>query len=132
MGAPPRDLIGYKSMGGLKTDDGKTDPMHPYSIGQDDIMGTCTPRTNAGPVESKRTQLQAFIRHCSAALDVIPGAPDDQLGLQRGTLAAVSALEDESETSVRLLCSPPQAAPEYDCITLGGHTDIGTITMLFM
>ncbi|KAE8360750.1 hypothetical protein BDV27DRAFT_167463 [Aspergillus caelatus] len=127
----PRDLTGYKSMGRLKTDDGKTDHMHLYSINQDDILGNRPPRTNAGPIESKRMQLQAFIRHCSAALGVVLGALDDQIGLEQGTLAAVSPLDDESETSVRLLCSPPQSAPEYDRITLGGHTDIGTMTILF-
>lgn len=127
----PRDLTGYKGMGRLKTDDGRTDQMHLYSINQDDILGNRPPRKNAAPIEAKRTQLQAFIQHCSGALGVIQDALDDQLGLERGTLAALSSLEDESETSVRLLCSPPQSAPEYNRITLGGHTDIGTMTVLF-
>ncbi|KAB8263416.1 hypothetical protein BDV32DRAFT_146741 [Aspergillus pseudonomiae] len=57
----PRDLTGYKSMGRLETDDGKTDHMHLYSINQDSIPGNYPPRTNAGPIEPKRSQLQAFI-----------------------------------------------------------------------
>ncbi|KAL4889607.1 hypothetical protein BDV59DRAFT_186168 [Aspergillus ambiguus] len=127
----PRDLTGYKRTGLLKTDDGKFDHMHLYSISQDDMLGNRPARTNAPPIENKRLQVQAFIRHASSALGLVLTALDDQLGLQRGTLGALSPLDQESETSVRLLYSPPQSAPMYDRISLGGHTDIGTLTLLF-
>ncbi|PWY65550.1 oxidoreductase [Aspergillus eucalypticola CBS 122712] len=129
----PKDLTGYKRMGALKTDDGKLDHMHLYNINQDDILGNRPPRTNAPPIEAQRPQIQNFIRHASSALDVILKTLDDHLGLERGTLSKLSPLDQESETSVRLLCSPPHASGEAnrDRISLGGHTDIGTTTLLF-
>ncbi|GLA06205.1 hypothetical protein AnigIFM60653_006731 [Aspergillus niger] len=109
----PKDLTGYKRMGALKTDDGKLDHMHLYSI--------------------TRTISWGFIRHASSALDVILTILDKQLGLERDTLSKLSPLDHESETSVRLLCSPPHTFgdAEHDRISLGGHTDIGTLTLLF-
>ncbi|KAI3003278.1 hypothetical protein CBS147346_5418 [Aspergillus niger] len=129
----PKDLTGYKRMGALKTDDGKLDHMHLYSINQDDILGKRPPRTNAPPIEAHRPQIQAFIRHASSALDVILTTLDKQLGLERDTLSKLGPLDHESETSVRLLCGPPHTSgdAERDRISLGGHTDIGTLTLLF-
>ncbi|RAH80124.1 oxidoreductase [Aspergillus japonicus CBS 114.51] len=131
----PRDLTGYKRIGALKTDDGKVDHMHLYSISQDDILGNRPARVNAPPIEEKRAEIQTFIREASAALGVILATLDHELGLAPGTLEKLSPLNQESETSVRLLCSPPQpTTPTEDTakkITLGGHTDIGTLTLLF-
>jgi isopenicillin N synthase-like dioxygenase len=63
--------------------------------------------------------------------DVIFSHLDQQLSLEPGTLSELSPLNEISETSVRLLRSQSQSNPQYDSITLGGHTDIGTITLLF-
>lgn len=53
----PKDLTGYKRMGALRTDDGKLDHMHLYSINQDDILGNRPPRTNAPPIEIGRAHV---------------------------------------------------------------------------
>ncbi|PYH44103.1 putative oxidoreductase [Aspergillus saccharolyticus JOP 1030-1] len=136
----PRDLTGYKKAGLLRTDTGGYDHMHLYSINQDDMLGNRAARTNAPPIEAHRGDLQAFIRESSAALAVILATLDRELGLEAGTLAKLSPLDEESETSVRLLWSPPApavattpppAAETQRVITLGGHTDIGTLTLLF-
>ncbi|KAG8412205.1 hypothetical protein J3458_014396 [Metarhizium acridum] len=121
----------YKQKGKLKTDDGKTDCMELYSINQDDMLGNCPFRKNVGPIEDKRADICEFIKHAHSVADVILARLDEQLGLEPGTLSALSPLDETSETSVRLLLAQPQASPQYDCITLGGHTDIGTITLLF-
>ncbi|KAB8216225.1 hypothetical protein BDV33DRAFT_194589 [Aspergillus novoparasiticus] len=63
--------------------------------------------------------------------DIILTCLDHQLGLTPGTLSALSPLEQISETSVRLLLGHSPSSPKYDNITLGGHTDIGSITLLF-
>ncbi|PYH77452.1 putative oxidoreductase [Aspergillus uvarum CBS 121591] len=131
----PRDLTGYKKMGALKTDDGNVDHMHLYSINQDDILGNRPARVNAPPIEEKRAEIQTFIREASAALRIILATLNHELGLESGTLEKLCPLGQESETSVRLLCSPPQSGtPTEDTakkITLGGHTDIGILTLLF-
>lgn len=63
--------------------------------------------------------------------DVILSCLDDQLGLEPGTLSALSPLDQISETSIRLLLSQSESSPESDSINLGGHTDIGSVTLLF-
>ncbi|KAK5988497.1 hypothetical protein PT974_09980 [Cladobotryum mycophilum] len=128
---PPRDLTGYKQKGKLKTDDSKTDCMELYSINQDDMLGNSPLRKNVGPIEAKRTDVVQFIRHAHSVADVILTQLDIQLGLQPGILSSLSPLDQMSETSVRLLLAQSQSDPQYDCITLGGHTDIGTIALLF-
>ncbi|KAL2796247.1 hypothetical protein BJX66DRAFT_349993 [Aspergillus keveii] len=127
----PRDLTGYKAIGKLRTDDDKTDFMHLYSINQDDMVGNRPARRNADPLEASRARIQTFIRNAHGSLDTVLAALETQLGVKPGTLSALTPLDQQSQTSVRLLSSPAQAAPEYDRITLGGHTDIGTMTLLF-
>ncbi|KAK2608362.1 hypothetical protein QQS21_003047 [Conoideocrella luteorostrata] len=128
---PPHDLTGYKQKGKLKTDDGKTDCMELYSIKQDDMLGNCPPRMNASPIESKRSDIRRFIQDANSVANVVLAHLDKRLGLQAGTLSALSPLDQISETSVRLLLRQSQASPQYNCISLGGHTDIGTLTILF-
>ncbi|KAJ5699023.1 oxidoreductase 2OG-Fe(II) oxygenase family [Penicillium macrosclerotiorum] len=128
---PPYDLTGYKQKGKLRTDNGKMDCMELYSINQDDILGNCQRRRNVGSIEANRLQIRNFIQQSRTVSEVILAQLDGQLGLQPGTLAALSPLDQPSDSSVRLLLAQPQLNPQTDSITLGGHTDIGTITLLF-
>ncbi|KAJ6111728.1 hypothetical protein N7523_007789 [Penicillium sp. IBT 18751x] len=128
---PPGDLTGYKRKGQLKTDDGKMDCMELYNISQDDILGNCPSRRNADPIEAKRIELRQFIDHSHSIIDVILSRLDDELGLESGTLSALSPLDQISETSIRLLRSQSEPSSEDHNINLGGHTDIGSITLLF-
>ncbi|KAH8645581.1 oxidoreductase [Tricladium varicosporioides] len=127
----PPSLLGYKATGKLKTDDGKLDIMEMYTISQDDILGTGTRRENPEPVEAHREDCQEFFRQAHKALCVVYSHLNKKLALDPGTLAALSPLDKPSDTSLRLLMSRPQPAVESDRVTLTGHTDIGTITMLF-
>ncbi|KAJ5929780.1 hypothetical protein N7454_006730 [Penicillium verhagenii] len=63
--------------------------------------------------------------------DVIFLHLDNQLGLRPGTLKGLGPLDQISETSVRLLRSQSQSNSQPETISLGGHTDIGVITLLF-
>ncbi|KAH6675882.1 putative oxidoreductase [Halenospora varia] len=105
----PPSLLGYKATGKLKTDDGKLDIMEMYTISQDDILGTGARRENPEPVEAHREDCQEFFRQAHKALCVVYSHLDKKLALAPDTLAALSP----------------------DRVTLTGHTDIGTITMLF-
>lgn len=105
--------------------------MELYSINQDDILGNRPTRENPPPIEAKRNGVDEFIRHADVTLGAVLSCLDRQLGLENDTLGALSPLNEISETSVRLLFSHPQSTPQYDRITLGGHTDIGTMTLLF-
>ncbi|KAF4626294.1 hypothetical protein G7Y89_g11868 [Cudoniella acicularis] len=127
----PPSLLGYKATGKLKTDDGKRDIMEMYTIGQDDILGTGARRENPEPIEACREDCQDFFRQAHKALCVVYSHLDKKLALAPNTLAALSPLDKPSDTSLRLLMSRPQPVIESDRVTLTGHTDIGTITMLF-
>lgn len=124
-------LTRYKATGKLKTDDGKLDLMEMYGINQDDIVGNVSPRKNAGSIESQRNNIKAFIRHSHAVVKVIQRRLDEQLGISPGTLSSLNPLDETSDTSVRLLRSHQQSGLQESSITLGGHTDFGTMTLLF-
>lgn len=123
----------YKSSGKLKTDDGKLDVMEMYNLGQDDILGNTPPRSNPPPLEAHREDCKIFFLHAHAVLDVILYHLDKCLDLSPGTLSSLNPLDKISDTAVRLTVSYPQQKSNMDFqrITLGGHTDLGTITLLF-
>ncbi|KAL9106452.1 MAG: hypothetical protein Q9227_008540 [Pyrenula ochraceoflavens] len=145
----PKNLLGYKSAGRLKTEDGNVDAMEMYTIGQDDMLGTVAPRQNPEPLEARRPDCREFFQHAYAAISVVYNHLDKQLGLAPGTLASLCPLDKPSSTSARLLLSHPQqplssglensseastgslASTSNRRVTLPGHTDIGTITLLF-
>jgi isopenicillin N synthase-like dioxygenase len=107
--------------------------MEMYTIGQDDMLGNTPPQPNPEPIERRRKDCASFFRHAHGVVSLVLNRLDDQLDLPEGTLAARSPLNKPSATSLRLLLSPPQKTSEEDFsrITLPGHTDIGTITLLF-
>ncbi|KAB8339343.1 hypothetical protein FH972_022276 [Carpinus fangiana] len=129
---PPKDLTGYKSAGKLKTDDGKLDAMEMYTLSQDDILSTSGQRTNPEPLDANRGQCYNFFRDASKCVSTVLNALDKSLDLAPGTLASRCPLDKPSDTSLRMLLSHPSTSSDSDRrITLGGHTDIGLITMLF-
>jgi len=125
----------YKRSGKLKTDDGKFDAMELYTIGQDDMIGLKVKRENPAPIERNRQTCQEFFKNAYPVIATIFSNLDTKLGLEPGTLEALSPLDKPSDTSLRLLLSHPRSNSgetiDLNRITLGGHTDIGTITMLF-
>ncbi|KJZ72349.1 hypothetical protein HIM_08275 [Hirsutella minnesotensis 3608] len=128
---PPHDLTGYKRKGVLKTDDGKVDCMELYTVNQDDIVGNKPARSNAEPIEANRATIKQFIEQSHGVVDVVALQLERQLGLQPGAISSLSPLHEASDTSIRLLHAQPQSAKHREFITLGGHTDIDTITLLF-
>ncbi|KAJ4288923.1 hypothetical protein N0V90_011264 [Kalmusia sp. IMI 367209] len=129
---PPRNLLGYKRSGLLRTDNGGVDDMEMYTLGQDDIVGNNTPRKNPDSIEAEREACREFFLNAHKVIDTILGCLDEHLGLKTGTLASLCPIDEQSDTSLRLLQSKPQeTTTDAKRITLGGHTDIGTITLLF-
>lgn len=94
-------------------------------------MGTSPPRANPEPIESHRQDCRNFFAQAFAAVSVVLNRLDENLDLKPGTLAALCAQEKPSATALRMLLNPAQSADEHRRISLGGHTDIGTISMLF-
>ncbi|GKZ22391.1 hypothetical protein AbraIFM66951_011559 [Aspergillus brasiliensis] len=103
-----------------------------HSLSQDEVLGTFNhSRLHPDVISSNKEQLRQFIEHAHAVLDEILAKLDTCLGIEPQTLEALSPLDQESDSIVRLLWSPAQAHPDYDRISFGGHTDLGTMTLLF-
>jgi isopenicillin N synthase-like dioxygenase len=105
--------------------------MEMYTVGQDDILGNIPPRNNPSTIETNRMECKQFFIHVHSIATMILAALDRQLDLQPGTLERLSPLDKPSDTSLRLLLSHPQPTANANHISLGGHTDIGTLTLLF-
>ena len=105
--------------------------MEMYNISQDDMLGNGPPRQNPEPIETNRQECQEFFKYAHTAVCMVLLQLDKQLGLASGTLTELISPRKLSDTSARLLLSSPQSTSEGGRITLGGHTDIGVITLLF-
>ena len=82
-------------------------------------------------INTSKEQLRRFIEHAHSVLDEVLAKLDSCLEIEPQTLEALGPLNEESDSIVRLLWSPAQTDPNYDRISFGGHTDLGTMTLLF-
>ncbi|PYH70799.1 oxidoreductase [Aspergillus vadensis CBS 113365] len=106
----------YKGIGSIKTDNGDADHIHAYSLSQDEVLGNPShSRLHPDVINTTKEQLRRFIEHAHSPQ----------------TLEALGPLNQESDSVVCLLWSPAQTDPNYDRISFGGHTDLGTMTLLF-
>ncbi|KAL8702768.1 MAG: hypothetical protein Q9201_004069 [Fulgogasparrea decipioides] len=128
---PPANLFGYKSVGDMKLEDGSPDRMAFYTLSQDDILGNVAPRSNPPIIENHRSTFQGFFAHAHLILSRLLTHLDAHLGLAIGTLASFSPLDKASGTSLRLLKALPSGVGAKARTDLVGHTDMGSITMLF-
>ena len=120
----------YKEAGNLKIEDGRPDRVEFYNIGRDDMMGVCDPLSNPPCIESGRSTIKNYMEHCHSVVRLICSKLDSEMHLPEGTLASLQPLDKPSGTMLRLLRYLPQ--PYTDRRTsLLGHTDIGSITVLF-
>lgn len=101
-----------------------------YNIGQDDILGISAPRKHPQVVEDNRGTLQDFFFHAHGMICHLLARLDKYLGLKCNTLASFSPQDRPSGTSLRLLKNSPQKIGSHRTNLLG-HTDIGSMTMLF-
>ena len=128
----PRDLLRYKEPGNLKCDDGNMDSMEVYSIGQDDMLGVPGARLeNPITLEQNRRMLQSFLARVNRVVSVVLAHLNAHLGLEPGTLEGLSSLDAPSGSMLRFLRNRPQPKVNLDRVTLGGHTDLGIIALLF-
>jgi isopenicillin N synthase-like dioxygenase len=114
----------------MKLEDGSPDCMEFYNLAQDDILGTLAPRKNPQVVEDNRKTFQDFFYHAHGITCHPLAHLDKHLGLKRDTLASFSPQDKPSGTSLRLLKTRPQKIGNHRT-NLVGHTDLGSMTMLF-
>lgn len=123
-------IFGYSSIGKTKTESGLPDRFESYSVSSDDMFGNVPAGTNPKPIEENREAIKSYIGNAFHIGELIMNQLDEHLRLPKGTLASLQRLDRESGSTLRMLRYPPQ--PEGDRRTAFlGHTDIGTITILF-
>ncbi|KAF8847922.1 Clavaminate synthase-like protein [Acephala macrosclerotiorum] len=127
---PPHSLFGYKALGDLKIEDGRPDRCTFYTVSQDDMTALSKPLSHPQIIETHRPQISAYIKQAHSIITLICSHLDSQLRLSPGTFASMQPITSPSGTGLRMLRYPPQ--PEGDRRTsLLGHTDIGSLTILF-
>ena len=101
-----------------------------YNLAQDDILGTSAPRNHPQVVDDNREAFQDFFHHAYGIICHLFAHLDKHLGLRRNTLASFSPQDKPSGSSIRLLKNSPQRIGSHRT-NLVGHTDVGSVTMLF-
>ena len=119
----------YKGIGKTKLEDGSPDRIEFYSLAQDDILDLC-PRDNPELIQTNRKTFQDFFNHAHGIIRHLLCHLDRHLALKPNTLASLNPQDKPSGTSLRLLKSLPQIVGSHQT-SLPGHTDVGSITMLF-
>lgn len=102
-----------------------------YTLSRDDILGMRSSRQDPELFKIRRKQCQEFYLHAHGVFDKLLIHLDKHLGLASGTLSSLAPLDQPSHTTTRLLEARPQPGLVDSRINFPGHTDVGTITMLF-
>lgn len=94
------------------------------------MTGVSEPLPNPRLIEKHRSEIKEYVQEAHGITGLICEQLENQLCLPKGALASLQPLDRPSDTALRMLRYPPQ--PEGDHRTsLLGHTDIGSITILF-
>ena len=121
----------YKGLGKTKTEDGKPDNAEFYAMAQDDMIGTVAPSAHPPIIEQARPKIKEYCTHAHSILMHLMSHLDKHLGLEAGTLASLNPIDQPSGTSLRMLHAPPLPAGSAARGSVFGHTDFGSMTLLF-
>lgn len=123
--------FGYKRSGSQYVDDkGTADQSEFYNISKDDILrvGNKAPLQHPAPVNKRREELEQFMRSSHNVVTVIARVLSEQLGLGPDTLPNLHRIDRTGGDQARVTHAPPVGS---EVVTLGDHTDFGSITVLF-
>lgn len=119
----------YKSVGTTKVDDGTPDSIEFYVLAQDDMLGVAQ-RDNPEIFQTNQKTSQDFFHHAHGILGHLLSHLDKHLALKPNTLASLCPQDQASNSALRLLKARPQSGPNHR-VSLIGHTDTSTMTMVF-
>jgi isopenicillin N synthase-like dioxygenase len=86
--------------------------------------------SNPPCIEAHRPGVKAYIEQAYSIVSLICSHLDTQLRLTPGTLASLQPMSLSSGTALRMLRYPSQPVGDQRT-SLRGHTDLGTLTILF-
>lgn len=122
---------GYKRSGAMIVDEqGNADQSEFYNVAKDEVLsiGDAKPTPHPDVVRENFDQLQTFMRACHRVVTVLVGSLGRSLGLPDGLLESLHRLDKPSCDQARVTHAPP-VGPEV--ISLGDHSDFGSVTVLF-
>ncbi|GAB1741675.1 hypothetical protein NU219Hw_g7089t1 [Hortaea werneckii] len=125
--------FGYKGLGaGVIDSKGTKDRNEFYNVSKDDILGIGETLPAPGVLKQvdSRKLLESYMRRSHAIVSLILSLLNGKLGLPAGTLEHLHRLDAVSGDQVRWVRSPPQVMDDKQ-MSLGEHTDFGSITILF-
>ncbi|KAK5947565.1 hypothetical protein PMZ80_001718 [Knufia obscura] len=123
--------FGYKGFGANVVDKtGRTDRNEFYNISKDDILNLSDPLPAPTVLSTQRPLFASFMQSSHAIITMILTHLNTHLGLPPHTLQNLHRLQSHSGDQVRLIKAPPQPVSDRQ-ITLGEHTDFGSVTVLF-
>ena len=114
----------------MKLEDGSPDNVEFYGLGQDDMLGTSTPRPNPELILANRKTFQDMFHDAYGIICHLFSHLEHHLSLKPGILASLCPQDKPSQTMLRMLRSPPQNIGNHRT-NLIGHTDLGAMTILF-
>lgn len=123
--------FGYKRSGSQYVDKkGTPDHSEFYNVSKDDILrvGDKPPLAHPQPINEWRAELETFMRSCHAVVTVVLRALSAQLGLPPDALPSLHRIDRTGGDQARVTHAPPV---DESTITLGEHTDFGSVTVLF-
>jgi isopenicillin N synthase-like dioxygenase len=128
--------FGYKRSGGFFVDDkGTKDHSEFYNVSKDEVLGIGKTlqgtSTDGNPqvVLDNFDRLKVFMASCHRLVYTIVASLGRSLDLPLGLLESMHELDRPSVDQARVTCAPPIKPSET--ITLGEHTDFGSVTVLF-
>ena len=117
-------------MGITKIEDGRPDRCEIYSLPIDNLLAPETPNSNPPPFEDHRSILISCAKHMQSITSTILTHLSTHLSLPPETFSSMHASSKPSSSNLRFLHMPPQPASAAQT-SLMGHTDNGTVTVLF-
>lgn len=123
--------FGYKGLGANVVDrTGALDRNEFYNVSKDDIMGISDKWPAPAVLDERRALFKSFMTQAHGIVTFLLGLLNDHLGLPANALQSLHRLEGNSGDQVRFIRAPPQ--PVNDArVSLGEHTDFGSVTVLF-
>lgn len=123
--------FGYKPTGSQYVDaNGKPDSQEYYNISKDDLLGVSRDkRGHPTVIYEQWRNLEEFATSSHNVATTILRGLGQSLGLDPELLPSLHKIDRASGDHARITWTP--ATAEKDEITFGGHTDFGSVTLLF-
>ncbi|KAK3072137.1 hypothetical protein LTR53_007368 [Teratosphaeriaceae sp. CCFEE 6253] len=126
--------FGYKGIGaGVVDKEGTRDFNEFYNVSKNDVLGVDErlPAPEVLRKKDNRALLGSYCRRSHAVVSLLLGVLGEKLELPGGKLEGLHRLSAVSGDQVRWVRSPPQPAQDAHKLSLGEHTDFGSVTILF-